>query len=250
MRSSRPGVFIPKRDPSGIVKPPPDVSRCAAVELTSSYESTVPARLLARYDWRETRNAAAVFASTNRPAFDEFIQVLRTFDIEATDITDRGRNESAIPKRLNDAFRKKGWREGTHSTVIESVLRLEPYTEAGEDTPVERRKVIVNAGGYKIDNVKDRVVLDVEWHAKDGNLYRDVSTYRSLYDAGVIDLGVVLTRSFAAIRALSIRLGRERGFATTTTTNLEKLEPQLLRGDGGGCPILAVAITDRCYVPR
>ena len=113
---------------------------------------------------------------------------------------------------------------------------------------VEIEREVFNEG-YKVDNVKDRVALDVEWHAKDGNLDRDVSAYRALYEAGIIDGGVVVTRSFAAIRALSIQLGRPDGFTTTTTTTIEKLEPRLTRGDGGGCPILAVAITDRCYEP-
>lgn len=44
---------------------------------------------------------------------------------------------------------------------------------------------------------------------------------------------------------LALELGRD-AFGTTTTTNLEKLEPRLTRGDAGGCPVLAVAITRRC----
>jgi len=219
------------------------------VDLTSSFVKAVPAAVRRRYDWAETRNAAAVIASTAPNAFSELIQVLRSFRILATDITDPGKNESAIPKRLNEAFREVGWREGTHSTVVESVLTLDPYGPAGETSQVETRTTIVNAGGYKIDNVKERIVLDVEWHAKDGNLYRDVSTYRALYDAGVIDAGVILTRSQQSIRELSVSLGRPSGFKTTTTTNLEKLHPQLQRGDGGGCPLLAIAITSRCYKP-
>ena len=70
-----------------------------------------------------------------------------------------------------------------------------------------------------------------------------------LYESGIIDGGIIITRSYGGIRALSERLGREGGFKTTTTTTLEKLEPRLTRGDGGGCPILAVAITERCYAP-
>lgn len=42
---------------------------------------------------------------------------------------------------------------------------------------------------YLIDNVKDRVALDIEWHAKDGNLDRDLAAYRAFYDTGLIDAG-------------------------------------------------------------
>jgi hypothetical protein len=44
-------------------------------------------------------------------------------------------------------------------------------------------------------------------------------------------------------------LGRVGGFKTTTTTNIEKLIVRMSRGDGGGCPILAVAITRATYAP-
>jgi hypothetical protein len=218
------------------------------MELTRSYEAVVPAAIRARYEFREVRNAAAVLRSTNLPAFEEILHVLDTFRLEALDITEPGGGKSRVPLRLDGAFRERGWREGRHDTRIVSVLRIMPYHPAGE----RRIRVVeseVLSEGYKVDNVKDRVALDVEWHAKDGNLDRDVAAYRALYDTAIIDAGVVITRSFASIRALSIRLGRAGGFSTTTTTTLEKLEPRLSRGDGGGCPILAVAITNRCYVP-
>ncbi len=216
------------------------------MDLTRSFEAAVPARVRARYELRETRNAAAVIAATNPGSFAAVVEVLRTFKLEAPDITEPGGSKSRVPKRLDKAFRELGWREGRHDTRVVSVLRVMPYRPAGERGAQEIEKTVLNEG-YKVDNVKDRVALDIEWHAKDGNLDRDVAAYRALYDAGIIDGGIIITRSYAGIRDLSVRLGRPGGFKTTTTTTLEKLEPRLTRGDGGGCPILAVAITDRCY---
>lgn len=37
-------------------------------------------------------------------------------------------------------------------------------------------------------------------------------------------------------------------YGTSTTSNFGKLVPRLQRGDGRGCPILAIAVTDRCLV--
>ncbi len=218
------------------------------VELTKSYERVIPDEVRERYDFSETRNAAAVISSTNPTAFGEMLDVLRSFRLLATDITDAGGSKSAVPIRLDRAFRELGWREAAYDTEVKSVLRVRPYRAAGETKTVE----IVASGrslGYLVDNVKDRVALDVEWHAKDGNLDRDTGAYRAFYDAGIIDAGVVITRSFDSIRALSVRLGRLDGFTTTTTTTIEKLTQRMSRGDGGGCPILAVAITSRCYEP-
>jgi len=220
----------------------------AGVDLTRSYEVAIPAAIRARYDFRETRNAAAVLASTNPDAFGEMLVVLEAFRLIATDITDPGGGESAVPIRLNRAFRDQGWREAAYDTHQRSVLRIKPYRPAGERVVREHETLNVSRG-YLVDNVKDRLALDVEWHAKDGNLDRDVGAYRAFYDAAVIDGGVILTRSFASIRALSIELGRPGGFATTTTTTIEKLTDRLARGDGGGCPILGIAITRETYAP-
>ncbi len=218
------------------------------MDLTASYATELPESLLQRYVVREVRNASAVLRSTNPVAFEDVLQILAEFSLLATDITDAGGQESAVPQRLNHAFRDRDWREGTYTARLTSTLTLLRYASAGETEP---RITATEAAteSYKIDNIKGRVALDVEWHAKDGNLDRDVAAYRALYDAAIIDAAVVVTRHYASIRALSVALGRPDGFKTTTTTTIEKLEPRLMRGDGGGCPILAIAITDRCYVP-
>ncbi|CAN5850396.1 hypothetical protein BH24CHL6_BH24CHL6_12170 [soil metagenome] len=218
------------------------------MELTKSYEKIVPASIRAKYDWVETRNAAAVLMAADADAFSEVLAVLEDFSLLATDITVPGKNKSVLASRLDLEFREKGWREAAYDTYNRSVLRIMPYKKVGEKEETELETLSVSQG-YKIDNVKRRVAVDVEWNAKDGNLDRDVGAYRSFYDAGVIDGAVVITRNHASIRALSIMLGRVEGFKTTTTTNIEKLHDRVARGDGGGCPILGVGITDRCYTP-
>lgn len=101
-----------------------------------------------------------------------------------------------------------------------------------------------------MDNLKGRVALDVEWNAKDGNLDRDLAAYRALYDAALIDAAVLITRTQEDLRRLALQLDvSSTKFATTTTTNLGKLRPRLTRGDAGGCPVLAIAVTSRCHHP-
>ena len=54
-----------------------------------------------------------------------------------------------------------------------------PFAEADE-TEVKLIETQVENRGYKVDNLKSRLALDVEWNAKDGNLDRDVGAYRAL----------------------------------------------------------------------
>ena len=102
------------------------------MELTRSFEDVVRPEVRARYDFRETRNAAAVLAATNPAAFDELLEVLAHFRLSAADIVDPGRNKSTVAIRLDLAFREKGWREAAYDTHVRSVLRVMPYRPAGE----------------------------------------------------------------------------------------------------------------------
>jgi hypothetical protein len=225
------------------------------VELTVSYRGVIPDAVLVRYELRETRNAAVILSVTNPGEFQEIISVVAGFTLTTADLTDPGGNKSKLAQRLDDAFRQRGWREGQADTVFRAEVRAMPYKAHGEAEPnVVTTEVF--SKGYKVDNVKGRVAVDVEWNAKDGNLDRDIGQYRALYDAGVIDGAVVITRTQEDLRELAGRLAREAGLSpeaargrlgTTTTTNLGNLVNRLTRGDAGGCPVLAVAISARCW---
>lgn len=216
-----------------------------AVDLTDSYRRFFPPQVLERYEMREVRHAAAVLANTNPSEFREVVDVLDGFTLTREDVMTPGGSKGTVARRLDQTFREYGWREGRYDTKITSLLSLVPYRPAGETAPRIAQTEVLNEG-YKVDNVKGGVALDVEWNAKDGNLDRDVAAYRSLYDAGIIAVGVIVTRTTTDLRALGLKLGRDF-LKTSTTTNLGKLEPRLTRGDSGGCPVLAVAITARCF---
>lgn len=216
------------------------------MELTRSYERVMPSSVLGRYDLFEVRDAAAVLQSTNPQEFDDLVAVLDSFHLLNEDIIQAGGNEGTVAKKLNEGFRSRGWREGRYDERITSTLRLMPYRPAGEKQAIVVEQESENEG-YKVDNVHGSVALDVEWNAKDGNLDRDIGAYMHLYDRAIIAVGVVITRSTTDLRELGTKLGRPDFLNTTTTTNMTKLEPRLARGSGGGCPILAIGITARCY---
>lgn len=212
------------------------------MDLTKSYEEVIPSAVLDRYHWRETRNAAVILKATNSEQFDELIDALGSFAVDVDrDIKQAGGNESKTAATLNTMFRDRGWRVGRFDLKIVSTFKRIPYI--GEADSVADETIVVSPS-YLIDNVSRRVVVDVEWYAKDGNLDRDIAAYRSLYEAGLIDVACIITMNREEMRnwARDI-LGQDTTkFATSTTTNLAKAVPRLERGDGGGCPILLIAI--------
>ena len=208
--------------------------------------TAIPEKTLSRYEWAETRNAAAILAATNPDQFSQLIQVLDEFKISIQrDIIDAGGNESAGTALLNTAFRKRGWREGDYNQMVTSRLRLLPYAPAGEKVH-SVQETIVSSPSYLVHNIQGRVALDVEWHAKDGNLDRDISAYRALYEAGIIDAAVMITTKREDMREITLQNNpASKKWMTSTTTNLTKVIPKITRGDGGGCPILIAAVCRR-----
>jgi len=225
------------------------------MDLTHSFETWAPESVKSRYTLVEVRNASAIFAATDAELFDEFVAALDEFEILRSDLTTAGGQETQLAKRFNRAFRRRGWREARVDTDIDLKLRVMPYRPDGE-TSASVTTTSVSNRGYKVDNYKHRVALDLEWNAKDGNLDRDIGAYRALYELGLIDVAVLVTRTQTDLRELAANLRMEdgapeaearRALGTTTTTNLDKLLPRLTRGDAGGCPILAVAISTATY---
>ncbi len=224
------------------------------MELTSSFAEVFPDSVLQRYRFAETRNAAKILHITNPVAFSQIVEVLNQFVFTAADLLTPGGQESDLAARLNSSFREWGWREARVDTLIRLSLKLTPWRgEPSENLPSSITETLNQ--GYKVDNFRDRIALDVEWNAKDGNLDRDISAYRALYDAALIDCGVLVSRTLD-LRELALKVALQSGMRpeaakrilnTTTTTNDQKLIPRLARGDGGGCPILSVFISKATF---
>jgi hypothetical protein len=210
--------------------------------LTDSYQGPLGPSVAARFDVAETRNAARVLRATNPDEFADLVDVLGAFSLDpARDLLAAGGNESTTAARLNGAFRVRGWREASYRVTVSSELVLR-----APGAPTDVTRATSTTSTYLVDNVKGRVALDVEWHAKDGNLDRDLAAYRALYDSGIIDGAVIVTVTRASLRAWALTLDPSTTkFQTTTVTSLEKLLPRLERGDGGGCPVLVAAVCDR-----
>lgn len=99
---------------------------------------------------------------------------------------------------------------------------------------------------HKVDSFRNAVGVEVEWNNKDTFFDRDLNNFRLLFELRVLGVGVIITRG-EDVRALAIRLGRQPGTYGATTTHWDTLIPRLEGGGGGGCPVLAFAITEACY---
>lgn len=193
-----------------------------------SVTSLVPADIRDRFDVREWRNGLAVLHTAHSIEWRDILTVLREFELPASSILAAGGSKSEIASRLDERLYQLGWKEKTYSTA----------------TIVDDQRF--DAPTHKVDCVKGRVALEVEWNNKDPFFDRDLNNFRQLFELRAIDVGVIVTRA-TELQEIFNELGKGSSYGNSTT-HLSKLLPRLEGGAGGGCPIVAFAITKGCFV--
>lgn len=190
----------------------------------------VPDDIAARFHFVEARNGFAVLSAACADEWRDILKVLREFRLLHTEVASPGGSKSIIANRVDGALLALGWSAKRFDTriVVDGVERFSPT--------------------HEVDMFKGRVALEMEWNNKDPFFGRDLNNFRLLFEFGVIDAGVIITRATELQDLLVNQVGRDRQSYGASTTHLDKLVPRLEGGAGGGCPIVAFAITSATYV--
>jgi len=244
-------------------------------DAAADIERYISAEVRELYDVYSYRHAAAILATSFPAALAEIEASLLAFRITTRDIGTPGGNESDIPKKYSRTLRPAGWVEARIQGDL--LVRMQEYEEeflaSGKIRKTKRRdsepRLIKNfIDGHKIDYVKDRVALDLEWNSKDQTFDRDLYAMRAFHECGLISLGVMVTRSeklnpvFHRVPQLAkngeielIQSGTNAGQPKSvrakygaSTTWMGKLLYRLNAGRHGGCPILVFGITPKLIV--
>ena len=193
-----------------------------------SIDSLVPSDIRNRFEVYEWRNGLAVLHTAHSGCWRDILTVLREFQLTASDILSPGGSKSDIASKLDDRLYQLGWVEKTYSTAV--IVDGEKF-----DSPT-----------HKVDCVKGKVALEVEWNNKDPFFDRDLNNFRQLFELRAIEVGVIITRS-SELQNVFNTLGKGASYGNSTT-HIRKLLPRLEGGAGGGCPIVAFGISQECFV--
>jgi len=215
----------------------------------------LPAAARDHWEFMETNSAAAVLKAVCPSEWQDIVDVLSTYRLNPESWLKAGGNRGDIAEQIDGEFSARGWRETRLDLETTGILIDKSDAVIGQLPPVRQE-------GYLVDNHKGRVVLDVEWNAKDGNLDRDLASYRSWYEAGVISAGVIITKDRARLLALARSLWADYqatlpeenrnprlpiDLATSTVTAFDKAQMRVRRGVMGTCPVLIVAASERTW---
>lgn len=213
---------------------------------------------LERFEVHSYRNASRILASACPDELAELVETLMAFEIKTADVVRPGGNKSLIAKSMDDLLFPKGWHESRiqgdlivkKTTVVPNPAYDLENRKRSEKKTVTSDKLYKIDGfidGHKIDFVKNRVAFDMEWNSKDQTFDRDLYAARTFYECGIVDAGILLTRSkslgpiFAEIGS-RVDISNFKSKYGASTTWMGKLLYRLDAGRGGGCPILAIGI--------
>lgn len=190
--------------------------------------SILPDVIKQKYEIHEWKHATAVLSSDFPDEWGDLINVLSRYRLKKSEILAPGGGISPISQWFNQEFKKRGWVEKSFDTLI--VVDKQEY-----ETPT-----------HKVDCVKNRIAVEIEWSNKDPFYDRDLNNFRLLFDLRAISAGVIITKA-DELREIFERLGAWSKYGTSTTW-MGKLLPRIEGGGGGGCPILVFGITKKLYI--
>jgi hypothetical protein len=235
------------------------------MQETKTYLGVLPQGILDRYQVMETGSAAKIVQAVCSEELDDIISVMRSFVLTSRLLLTPGGNRGPIPATIDGMLSDLGWIEAR--VDIEKKTYFFPGHSASASAEYEPEKYEKNLisrtyqRGYSIDNVKGRLVADVEWNPKDGNLDRDFAAYRAWFEEGIIVAAILITRLHDSTKELTRSIWQQYitehpehandkqpvDLSTTTTANYEKAVQRIIRGDLGTCPILMFGIGERAW---
>lgn len=207
----------------------------------------LPKELTERFELFSYGHALEILTDAFPEEWGDIQKALGALSISVDELKQAGGNESAIPKKFDDVLYPLGWREIriTGDLLVKFYPRRNSQRRGRfADEPFDEKLIEGYIDGHNIDFLKNQVAFDLEWNSKDQTFDRDLLAMRTYFDCGIIDVGVIVTRS-EELNDVFRKLDIMAKYGASTTW-MGKLRYRLDSRRNGGCPILAVGIKQSC----
>ena len=213
----------------------------------TSFEKYIDQDIISKFEFLDYGHALEILHESFHDEWQEIQESLRRLKLTIGDISKAGGNESPIPKKFDDVLYPFGWREIRISGDL--IVKKYPRQTAQRrgrfsNEPFEIDTIKGYIDGHNIDFLKNKVAFDLEWNSKDQTFDRDLLAMRTYFDCGLIDVGVIVTRS-EELNEVFKEVGIMAKYGASTTW-IGKLQYRLDSRRNGGCPILAIGIRKGC----
>lgn len=230
------------------------ISTGQVADNARSLETIFSEAIRSKFELYSYRNAGAILSQNFPNQFKQILRFLHAFEITKEMIREPGGSKGPIAKYVDTLFPEEHWME----TRISADLNVKLLHAKKKDAVIQEYTRNGYFDGHRIDFVSGRVALDLEWNSKDQTYDRDLTAFSAFYEAGAIDVGVIITRGSSLnndfFRSLGKVLNKDGTDGTedvykkfgASTTWMGKLLYRLDAGRNGGCPVLAIGITPNC----
>jgi len=215
-------------------------------------ERYIRPELLDKYEFYNFGHALEILSQAFPNEWEDLQECLNKLEITIDDLRKAGGNESPIPKKFDDVLYPLGWREIriTGDLLVKLYPRRSNQRGRFSDQPFDEKVIKGYIDGHNIDFIKGKVAFDLEWNSKDQTFDRDLLAMRTYFDCGLIEVGVIVTRS-EELNQIFKNITDKNGNSLmkkygASTTWLGKLLYRLKSRRNGGCPILAIGIKQEC----
>ena len=212
----------------------------------------IPKCLYEKFEFHSYGHALEILGHSFPEEWREIQEALQKLEISTDDLRAQGGNETNIPKKFDDVLYPYGWREIriTGDLIVKLYPRQAAQRGRFSSEPFDEKKIVGYIDGHNIDFIKGKVAFDLEWNSKDQTFDRDLLAMRTYFDCGLIDVGIIVTRS-AELNDIFRKITDETGKSImrkygASTTWMDKLLYRLDSRRNGGCPILADGIKKAC----
>jgi len=198
-----------------------------------------------KFEFYNYGHALEILSEAFPEEWNDIQDCLAHFSISIDDLLAAGGNETNIPKKFDDVLYPLGWREIRITGDL--LVKLYPRGKSlgrFSSEPFSEQLIQGYIDGHNIDFVKGKVAFDLEWNSKDQTFDRDLLAMRTYFDCGLIEVGIIITRS-EELNTIFSDLGIKSKYGSSTTW-IGKLDYRLKSRRNGGCPILAVGIKKSC----
>ena len=152
--------------------------------------------ILDKYELHSYGHALEILAEAFPVEWEEIQNCLLKLKITQDELLAAGGNETAIPKKFDDVLYPLGWREIRISGDL--LVKMYPRGKSRgrfTDEPFDEKIIEGYIDGHNIDFIKGKVAFDLEWNSKDQTFDRDLLAMRTYFDCGLIEVGIIITRS-------------------------------------------------------
>lgn len=173
--------------------------------------------LLEKYEFHNYGHALEILNEAFPEEWNDINDCLSALRISTDDLLAAGGNETAIPKKFDDVLYPRGWREIRITGDL--LVKLYPRGKSKgrfSDNPYDEHIIEGYIDGHNIDFIKGKVAFDLEWNSKDQTFDRDLLAMRTYFDCGLIEVGIIITRS-QELNDVFSRLGIKSKYGASTT---------------------------------